>query len=75
MLDSMFKDEDEGRRGKVAEVQARTGDYAGKANLVLVTHDINIRALVGASVAQGEIVVTRPAGAYLEKLGVLRAHA
>ena len=74
MLDSMFRDEDARRRGKVAEVQARAGNYDGKANLVLVTHDINIRALVGASVAQGEIVVTRPAGRHLEKLGVLRAH-
>lgn len=74
MLDSMFRDEDERRRGKVAEVQARAGRHAGKANLVLVTHDINIRALVGESVAQGDIVVTRPAGTYLEKLGVLPAH-
>jgi len=74
MLDSMFNDDDGRRRAKVAEVQARTGDYAGKANLVLVTHDINIRALVGISVAQGEIVVARPAGDYLDNLGVLRAH-
>ena len=74
MLDSMFKDDDGRRRSKVAEVQARAGNHAGKANLVLVTHDINIRALVGESVAQGEIVVARPAGSYLEKLGVLHAH-
>lgn len=74
MLDSMFNDEDARRRAKVAEVQARTGAYAGKDNLVLVTHDINIRALVGTSVAQGEIVVARPAGTWLENLGVLRAH-
>ena len=74
MLDSMFRDEDARRRGKVAEVQARAGRHTGKANLVLVTHDINIRALVGESVAQGDIVVTRPAGTHLETLGVLPAH-
>ena len=74
MLDSMFRDEDARRRGKVAEVQARAGRHTGEANLVLVTHDINIRALVGESVAQGDIVVTRPAGARLETLGVLPAH-
>ena len=74
MLDSMFRDEDARRRGKVAEVQARAGRHTGKANLVLVTHDINICALVGESVAQGDIVVTRPAGARLETLGVLPAH-
>ncbi|MBQ5949705.1 histidine phosphatase family protein [Massilia sp. ST3] len=74
MLDSMFREEDAARRAKLAEVLARAGGHEGKDNLVLVTHDVNIRALVGESVAQGEIVVTDPAGGQLRKLGVLRAH-
>jgi broad specificity phosphatase PhoE len=74
MLDSMFQDEQARQREKVAQVLARAGAYAGKDNLVLVTHDVNIRALVSEYVAQGEIVVARPAGGRLAMLGVLRAH-
>ncbi|MEH6437050.1 histidine phosphatase family protein [Massilia sp. DD77] len=74
MLDSMFREEDAPRRAKLAGVLARAGGYEGKGNLVLVTHDVNIRALVGESVAQGDIVVTEPDGGRLKKLGVLRAH-
>ena len=74
MLDSMFNDSDAARRAKLRETLARVGAYAGQGNLVLVTHDVNIRALVGESVAQGEIVVARPSAGKLEVVGRLRAH-
>lgn len=73
MLDSIFRDSDAAGKAKVRETLARVGAYAGKGNLVLVTHDVNIRALVDESVAQGEIVVARPAHGKLEILGRLRA--
>ena len=74
MLDSMFRDDDAAGSAKVAQVLAKAGNYSGKDNLVLVTHDVNIRALVGESVSQGEIVVARPGKGRLEVLGRLRAH-
>ena len=74
MLDSMFRDSDAAAKAKLRETLARARAYAGPGNQVLVTHDVNIRALVGESVAQGEIVVTRPGAGRLEVLGRLRAH-
>ena len=74
MLDSMFNDGEAAGRAKVRETLARVGAYAGRGNLVLVTHDVNIRALVGESVAPGEIVVARAAQGKLEVVGRLRAH-
>lgn len=73
MLDSMFRDSEAAGRAKVREVLARTGAWKGDTNLVLVTHDVNIRALVNESVAQGEIVVTRPGHGRLDVIGRLRA--
>lgn len=78
MLDSMFNDSEASARAKVNEVLARTGSFGSegsKANLVLVTHDVNIRALVKQYVAQGEIVVARPGDGRLDVVGRLRAHA
>ncbi|MCC2972892.1 histidine phosphatase family protein [Massilia sp. IC2-476] len=76
MLDSMFNDGEAAKRAKLREVLGRVnafGSEAGKTNLVLVTHDVNIRALVGELVAQGEIVVARPQPNRLEVVGRLRA--
>jgi len=82
MLDSMFQDDDARVQAKLRAVRtALAGRAAGPdgANLVMVTHDVNIRALTGRAVAQGEMVVahTGPAknnDAALEVLGTLRAH-
>lgn len=74
MLDSMFRDSEGAGQAKVRETLARVGAYAGKDNLVLVTHDVNIRALVNESVAQGEIVVARADRGKLDVVGRLRAH-
>ncbi len=78
MLDSMFTDGEAAARAKVRDTLARTAAFQNsgdKPNLVLVTHDVNIRALVNESVAQGEIVVARPANGRLEVVGRLRPHA
>lgn len=74
MLDSMFQDGEAAGRAKVREVLARIALWrqaGGKDNLVLVTHDVNIRALVSESVAQGEIVVAQPVDGRLQVLGRL----
>ena len=77
MLDSMFNDSEAQGRAKVRETLARVAAYkdsGDKRNLVLVTHDVNIRALVNEYVAQGEIVVARLGHGKLEVVGRLRAH-
>jgi len=61
MLDSMFHDADAAVQAKLTQVRARLAGLRGRDNAVLVTHDINIRALVGEAVAPGEIVVLRAA--------------
>ena len=77
MLDSMFSDSEASRRAKLREVLARIDSFGAEGqggNLVLVTHDVNIRALVNESVAPGEIVVARPmpGPGRLEVIGRLR---
>lgn len=57
MLDSMFQDDKAGRQRKLAELRRYLAAFKGPGNLVLVTHDVNIRALVGQYVNQGEMVV------------------
>jgi broad specificity phosphatase PhoE len=61
MLDSMFRDADAAVQAKLTQVRARLAGLRGRDNAVLVTHDINIRALVGEAVAPGEILVLRAA--------------
>ena len=73
MLDSMFRDSEAAGRAKVREVLAKVAAYRDKPNLVLVTHDVNIRALVNEYVAPGEIVVARRGPDRLEVVGRLGA--
>lgn len=61
MLDSMFQDDDGGRRRKLADLRRHLATFDGPGNLVLVTHDVNIRALVGQYVHQGDMVVASAA--------------
>ncbi|AVR96608.1 histidine phosphatase family protein [Pseudoduganella armeniaca] len=78
MLDSMMGDDGEGRARKLAELRqllaAQAAQGGAAANLVLVTHDVNIQALTGDKLAQGEMLVAsvRPDGtlAVLGRLGV-----
>ncbi len=72
MMDSMFNDDASARERKMREVRAFLKAYQGEGNLVLVTHDVNIRALVGASVSQGDMVLAtiKPDGS-LKMVGIL----
>ncbi|SEO53323.1 Phosphohistidine phosphatase SixA [Duganella sp. CF517] len=72
MVDSMFNDDDAARQNKVRALRAYLSAHKAPGNLVLVTHDINIRVLVGESLAQGEMVVAlaQPDGT-LKSAGVL----
>ncbi len=60
MLDSVFLVDAETSARRVREALEYASAHKGDANLVFVTHDVNIRAMSGESVAQGEMVVTRP---------------
>lgn len=67
-LGSLFDDrsgEDQQRR----EILAYTRGYDGGGNLVLVTHNVNIRSLVGVSPRQAEVIVARPGGKHLQLVG------
>jgi broad specificity phosphatase PhoE len=76
LLDSIFQVDDAAARTRLAELRARLAGLRVSSNLVLVTHDVNIRAMVDESVAQGEVVVARIDGAgRLEALGRLRVRA
>jgi broad specificity phosphatase PhoE len=57
MIDSMFQDEETARQRKLAKLRSYLASYADPGNLVLVTHDVNIRALVGRYVEQGDFIV------------------
>lgn len=72
MLDSIFRDSEAEGQAKVRDVLSMVAAYEDKPNLVLVTHDVNIRALVNAYVAQGEVVIARPERGKLEVVGRLR---
>lgn len=72
MLDSIFRDGQAEGRAKVRQVLVMAAAYADKPNLVLVTHDVNIRALVNEYASQGEIVVARPQQGRLEVVGRLQ---
>jgi broad specificity phosphatase PhoE len=57
MLDSMFQDDEASRQRKLADLRRYLAAFKEPGNLVLVTHDVNIRALVGQYVNQGDMVV------------------
>ncbi|WFM71089.1 histidine phosphatase family protein [Halomonas sp. CKK8] len=70
-LDSFFRDRGEADdRTRAARAMIR--DWDGEGTLVLVTHQVNITALVGGGVGSGEIVVARPSGDGLDVVGRLR---
>jgi phosphohistidine phosphatase SixA len=74
MLDSMMNDEENARALKLAGLRQAVQAWKAPGNLVLVTHDVNIRALTGERLAQGEMLVAtrRPDGslAVVGRLGV-----
>jgi broad specificity phosphatase PhoE len=69
-LDSFF--EDRGREpAQTRAVLARLAKAPRRANLVLVTHNVNIAALTGASAAQGEMVVAKMDDGQLRTIGTV----
>ena len=70
-LDSMFNDEAAAANAKLRALRTRLAARRETAPLVLVTHDVNIRALTGASLAQGEMVLTILRDGKLEPIGRL----
>ena len=75
MLDSMFQAGDGAVQARLARLRERLAGLDLARNAVLVTHDVNIRAMVRESVAPGEVVVARRAGGMLQVLGRLRIDA
>lgn len=59
MLDSLFTDDAPARQRKLDATRAYLASYKNAGNLVLVTHDVNIRALVGEYASQGEMIVAQ----------------
>jgi phosphohistidine phosphatase SixA len=69
-LNSFF-DAPERRDAQTAEVLALARSVRPPQNLMLVTHQVNITALTGESVASGEIFVVKPASKPGERLIVV----
>ncbi|MDI5891058.1 histidine phosphatase family protein [Halomonas rhizosphaerae] len=70
-LDSFFRDRGEAD-DRTRAARALIRDWDGEGTLVLVTHQVNITALVGGGVGSGEIVVVRPRREGLSRVGRIR---
>ena len=60
-LDSFFDDRSR-EPEQTRAVRARASERPGSGNVILVTHQVNIRALTGINPPQGELVVLTPEG-------------
>ncbi|PKG54351.1 MULTISPECIES: histidine phosphatase family protein [Halomonadaceae] len=69
-LDSFFRG-----RGDQASItqtaQEQIAAWRGPGNLLLVTHQVNITALIGGGVSSGEMIVVRPTGDSFQVVGRL----
>jgi phosphohistidine phosphatase SixA len=74
-LDSMFNDDAAVSAAKLRTLHARLAARRQSTPLVLVTHDVNIRALTGHSLAPGEMVLTQLRDGKLEVIGRLAVRA
>ena len=70
-LDSMFNDDETSAAAKLRTLRARLAARGDNTPLVLVTHDVNIRALTGQSLAPGEMVLTQLRDGKMEVIGRL----
>lgn len=71
LLDSLFQQDASEAEARTAALRARLAARDRGGNTVLVTHDINIRALAGLSAAPGEALAIHATAARLEVLGRL----
>lgn len=70
-LDSFFR----GRGDQAAitqSAQEQVAAWQGPGNLLLITHQVNITALIGGGVGSGELIVVRPTDGELQVVGQLR---
>ncbi|XGA80024.1 histidine phosphatase family protein [Halomonas sp. CH40] len=71
-LDSFFiASERYAREQRTREARQQILDWQGSGNLLLVTHQVNITALVGGGVASGDMVVVQPEDGELTVIGRL----
>ena len=70
-LDSMFDEDAALSASKLRKLHARLAARRDTTPLVLVTHDVNIRALTGHSLRPGEMVLTQLRDGKLEVIGRL----
>ena len=71
-LDSFFiASERYAREQRTQEARQQILDWQGPGNLLLVTHQVNITALVGGGVASGDMVVVQPENGELTVIGRL----
>ncbi len=54
-----------------ATFQEQIAAWQGPGNLLLVTHQVNITALMGGGVGSGEMIVVRPVDESLQVVGRL----
>jgi broad specificity phosphatase PhoE len=71
-LDSFFRERSE-RDARTQTTRERMLAWEGPGNLLLVTHQVNISALVGRGVGSGEMVVVRPENGALNVIGRLHS--
>jgi len=69
-LDSFFRGRGD-QRSITQTAQEQIAAWQGPGNLLLVTHQVNITALVGSGVGSGEMIVVRPAGDEMQVVGRL----
>jgi broad specificity phosphatase PhoE len=74
-LDSMFNEDAAASAEKLRILRARLAARRETTPLVLVTHDVNIRALTGQSLAPGEMVLTQLRDGKLDVIGRLAIRA
>jgi len=73
-LDSMFQLDEAAAAARLRDLLARLDQRHETSTLVLVTHDVNIRALTGEYLEQGEMLLTVLRDGRLQAIGRLKAH-
>ncbi len=74
-LDSMFRLDEATGAARLQDLRNRLEARRGMGPLVLVTHDVNIRALTGEYLEQGEMLLTELRDGRLAVIGRLNAHS
>ncbi|MDR5899434.1 histidine phosphatase family protein [Halomonas vilamensis] len=69
-LDSFFRERSE-RSERTQAARERILSWQGPGNLLLVTHQVNISALVGSGLGSGDMIIVRPDGNELPVVGRL----